>query len=56
VPAAPLGSAETCKREAEELARMRANPDRDSAQRFARSLRCEALKAQPARLLESVAH
>ena len=47
--------AEACHREAEELDRIRANPDRSHAERFASSVTCEALKPQAARLLESLA-
>ena len=43
-----------CEREKEELARLRANPDRRDAERFARAMTCEALKPQAARLLESL--
>jgi uncharacterized caspase-like protein len=43
-----------CERESEELSRLRANPIRENAVRFARDLRCEDLKAQIARLLESI--
>src|SRR5271166_3488374 len=42
-----------CRREAEELNRIRANPDRRLAERFARTVTCDALKPQAARLLES---
>ena len=47
-------SAELCKKEADELTRIRANPDRNSVQRFARDMKCDSLKAQVARLMESV--
>ncbi len=47
--------AEACRREAEELNRIRANPDRSHVERFASSVTCEALKPQAARLLESLA-
>jgi uncharacterized caspase-like protein len=43
-----------CKRDAAELARIRANPDRESALRFSRELRCDDLRPQVARLLDSV--
>jgi uncharacterized caspase-like protein len=46
--------AQACKREDEELARLRANPDRESVLRFTKELKCEDLRAQAARLLESV--
>jgi hypothetical protein len=43
-----------CTRESEELSRLRANPIRENAVRFARDLKCEDLKAQITRLLESI--
>jgi hypothetical protein len=43
-----------CKQAAAELARLRANPDRESVLRFTKALKCEDLRAQAARLLESV--
>ncbi len=43
-----------CRREAEELNRIRANPNDEEAKRFARTLTCDALKPQAARLLESL--
>jgi Caspase domain len=43
-----------CTRESEVLSRLRANPIRENAVRFARDLKCEDLKAQVARLLESI--
>ena len=45
---------QTCKRESEELSRLRANPIRENAVRFAHDLKCEDLKAQVTRLLESI--
>jgi Caspase domain len=51
--ATPLDMAQVCKRDADELARIRANPDRGAAARFARDLKCEDLRAQAARLLDS---
>ena len=45
---------QACKRDAAELARIRANPDRAAAIRFMRELKCADLHAQAARLLESV--
>jgi hypothetical protein len=45
---------EVCKHEADELSRIRANPDRDAAQRFASELKCNSLRPQAARLLESI--
>ncbi len=44
-----------CKREADELARIRTDPDRGDAESFARAMTCDALKPQAARLLESLA-
>jgi uncharacterized caspase-like protein len=56
--APPQGEAsdreQICKRETEELSRLRANPIRENAVRFARDLKCEDLKAQVTRLLESI--
>jgi uncharacterized caspase-like protein len=49
-----LDNAQVCKRDGKELVRIRANPDRESALRFARALECDDLRAQVARLLESV--
>ena len=46
--------AQACKRDAAELARIRASLDREAAIRFARELKCEDLRAQAARLLDSV--
>ncbi|MBV9908292.1 MAG: caspase family protein, partial [Hyphomicrobiales bacterium] len=43
-----------CQREKEELDRLRANPDRRDAERFAKGITCAALKPQAARLLESL--
>jgi hypothetical protein len=43
-----------CTREAAELERVRANPDRREAERFVRAMKCDALKPQVARLLESL--
>jgi len=45
---------EICKRESKELSRLRANPIRENAVRFARDLHCEDLNAQVTRLLESI--
>ncbi len=50
----PPADPTACEREKEELARIRANPDRRDAERFARAMTCEALKPQAARLLESL--
>jgi uncharacterized caspase-like protein len=52
--APPAEIAQACKRDADELARIRANPDRPSALRFTKNLKCEDLRAQAARLLESI--
>ncbi len=43
-----------CAEEASALNRLRANPDRKSTVSFANAMRCSALKAQVARLLESL--
>ena len=43
-----------CAREKEELDRLRANPVRRDAERFARGMSCAELKPQAARLLESL--
>ena len=43
-----------CDREKQELDRLRANPDRREAERFARGMICTALKPQAARLLDSL--
>ena len=50
----PAADPTACEREKEELARIRANPDRRNAERFARAMTCAALKPQAARLLESL--
>jgi hypothetical protein len=49
-----VDTAGLCKQEADELARIRANPDRNAAQQFAQRMKCDGLKAQTARLLESL--
>jgi hypothetical protein len=43
-----------CRREAEDLKRIRSNPDRREAEVFARDVKCDTLKPQAARLLESL--
>jgi uncharacterized caspase-like protein len=43
-----------CKRDEERLVKLRSNPVRQDIERFARDLRCESLRAQVARLLESI--
>ena len=43
-----------CRREAEELKRIRSHPDRREAEDFVREIRCADLKPQAARLLESL--
>jgi hypothetical protein len=61
-PASPVGGAdvaaltsnETCKRDADRLARLRSNPLGEEAQRFASELSCEALRPQLQRLMESL--
>jgi hypothetical protein len=50
VPADPSA----CDREKQQLDRLRANPDRREAERFARGMTCAALKPQAARLLDSL--
>ena len=50
----PREDAAACGREKEELTRLRANPDRQDAERFAREMSCDALKPQAERLLEKV--
>jgi hypothetical protein len=52
VAADPSGA---CRREAEELDRIRTNPNRSEAEDFVRAMTCNALKPQAARLLESLA-
>lgn len=56
--AAPASDAEKeaalCAQEASALGRLRANPNRKSTIAFANAMRCGALKAQVARLLESL--
>jgi hypothetical protein len=62
-PAPPLTGAdvasptsdETCKRDEDRLARLRSNPSGEEAQRIASGLRCEALRPQLQRLIESLA-
>jgi hypothetical protein len=44
-----------CQREAEELNRIRTNPNRREAETLAQGMTCDALKPQAARLLESLA-
>jgi len=51
---APLTAEETCKRDAERLARLRASRERDEVLRFERELACERLRPQVVRLRESV--
>jgi hypothetical protein len=46
--------AQTCKRDSEELAHIRINRDRASLLRLKGNLKCEALRAQVARLLENL--
>ena len=48
-------SAQSCKRDEERLAKLRANPAFEDVDRFARDLGCEELRPQVLRLLESVA-
>ena len=51
----PPADPSACAREKEELDRLRANPVRRDAERFARGMTCAELKPQAARLLESLA-
>ncbi len=51
----PADAPGACPREAEELNRIRTNPNRREAESFARDMTCDALKPQAARLLESLA-
>ena len=51
---APGRQAADCTTETEELARLRAQPDRKAARAFAAQLRCVALKPQAERLVESL--
>jgi hypothetical protein len=51
VAADPSGA---CRRETEELSRIRTNRNRHEAEGFARDMTCEALRPQAARLLESL--
>jgi len=50
----PSADAGACEREKGELERLRANPDRKDAERFAGRMTCAALKPQATRLLESL--
>jgi uncharacterized caspase-like protein len=50
----PVRPEQSCKRDEERLAKLRANPTRDDVVRFARELDCEDLRPQVLRLLESV--
>jgi hypothetical protein len=52
--AKPFDIAVVCKHDADELARIRANLDRESAIRFAHDFKCEKLRAQVSRLLDSI--
>jgi hypothetical protein len=45
---------ETCKRDGDRLARLRSSPSGEEAQRFASELRCENLRPQLLRLMESL--
>jgi uncharacterized caspase-like protein len=51
----PPSQAETCRQEAEQLRRLRANPIAAEIEKFARELTCEELRPQVARLVESTA-
>ena len=48
-----LTSDETCRRDGDRLARLRASPSGEETQRFASELGCEALRPQLQRLMES---
>ena len=49
-----LTSDETCRRDGDRLARLRASPSGEETQRFASELGCEALRPQLQRLMESL--
>jgi hypothetical protein len=51
---ADLASDETCRRDGDRLARLRASPSGEEAQRFASELGCEALRPQVQRLMENL--
>jgi len=51
---ADLASDEACRRDGDRLARLRASPSGEEAQRFASELGCEALRPQLQRLMESL--
>ena len=51
---ASLTSDEACKRDGDRLARLRASPSGEQAQRFASELSCEALRPQLQRLMEGL--
>jgi hypothetical protein len=55
-PAAPVVAAksESCRRDSERLAKLRADPNLAEAQRLSRELACDGLRPQIARLLESL--
>jgi hypothetical protein len=53
-PQTPMPKAGVCKRDADLLARLRANPTLQDAKRFSRDLACERLRTQASRLLESL--
>ena len=50
---ADLTSDETCRRDGDRLAQLRASPSGEETQRFASELGCEALRPQLQRLMES---
>ena len=52
--AAALTSDETCRHDQDRLARLRASPSGEEAQRFAGELSCEALRPQLQRLMEGL--
>ncbi len=49
-----LDAPTACNHDAEELTRLRANPNLEATRRFVRELKCNDLKPQAARLLESI--
>jgi len=53
-PQPPVDLAAVCATEADELSRLRANPDLNATRAFSSALRCKALAPQTARLLESL--
>jgi uncharacterized caspase-like protein len=54
VPPTQRDAADPCKEDAEKLVKLRAKPVRAEVENFARDLRCQTLRPQVARLLESL--